>query len=48
LIPRHGPAFILARIRWDRQAWDLWRRSGSVTLDEFETTIHVDYLEVTG
>ena len=42
-----GPAFILARIRWDRQAWDLCRGSGSVTLEEFEATIHVDYLEVT-
>jgi len=42
----NGPAFILARVRWDRQAWPVYRSGGTVALEPFEATIHVDYLEV--
>ena len=36
----------IVRVRWHRQSWKVNGRDQTVELGEFETTIHVDHLEV--
>lgn len=36
----------IVRVRWHRQPWKVNGRDQTIVLGEFETTIHVDHLEV--